>query len=156
MDRLYQSCVDDLINNGKVESMSKYVQHGDISTLEHCEHVSYLSYKICKSLRLDYRAAARGGLLHDYFLYDWHINPPTEWHGYRHPAIALKNAQRDFSLNKKECDIIKKHMWPLTLTKVPKYPESFIVSFADKYATVYEVIMSKKTKSLSDHLVKPV
>lgn len=125
--------------------MSSYIQHGHITTLEHCEHVSQLSFKICKKLGLDYRSAARGGLLHDYFLYDWH-HAPCKLHGYKHPQIALENASRDFELNKKECDIIKKHMWPLTITKIPRYPESFVVSTADKIYTVSEFVLCKLQK----------
>lgn len=144
----YDFCVNDLIDSPGVESMSEFIQHGNVSCLEHCQHVSYYSYLICRLLRLDYRSAARGGLLHDYFLYDWHYNAPCRWHGFKHPYIALANAKRDFELSDTECDIIEKHMWPLTLP-LPKCKESFIVSFVDKCCTVIEVISSKANKSIS-------
>jgi uncharacterized protein len=95
-------------------------------------------------LRLDYRSAARGGLLHDYFLYDWH-HAPYKLHGFKHPNRALKNAQNDFDLNKIEIDIIKKHMWPLTVTP-PRYLESLIVGMVDKGCTISEVIRNKRKK----------
>jgi uncharacterized protein len=99
--------------------------------------VSYFSYKACKLLKLDHHSAARGALLHDFFLYDWRNHdvpdlPEDKFHGIEHPKIALANAQKHFQLNDIETDIIIKHMWPLTLVP-PKYKESFIVSFADKY-----------------------
>jgi uncharacterized protein len=42
-------------------------------------------------------------------------------------------------LNDIEEDIIRKHMWPLTLVP-PKYKESFIVSFADTYLASKEFV----------------
>lgn len=138
MTTLYNICVSDLITSNGVQSMANYIQHGDVTTLRHCENVSYMSFAICKALNLDYRSAARGALLHDYYLYDWHNCPPCTFHGYRHPAIAFANAHRDFPLNETESDIIKKHMWPLTLTKIPIYPESFVVCFCDKVQATIE------------------
>jgi uncharacterized protein len=140
----YESCVGDLLKNENVQSMSGFIQHGSLSCLDHCRHVSYKSYLICKALKLDYRSAARGGLLHDYFLYDWH-HSPGRWHGFHHPRAALVNANRDFSLNRLERDIIKKHMWPLTLVP-PRYRESLIVGLADKYCTMTEVVEPKTEK----------
>lgn len=144
----YEECVSDLVESPGVESMSEFIQHGNVSCLEHCQHVSYYSYVICKRLRLDYRSAARGGLLHDYFLYDWHYNAPCRWHGFKHPYIALENAKRDFELTDTECDIIEKHMWPLTLP-LPRCWESFIVSCVDKICTVTEVFSSKAQKAFN-------
>lgn len=144
----YDSCVSDLIDSPGVLSMSEFTQHGNVSCLEHCKHVSYYSYVLCRLLGLDYRSAARGGLLHDYFLYDWHYNAPSRWHGFEHPYIALENAKRDFELTETECDIIKKHMWPLTLS-LPGCWETFIVSCVDKICTVSEVLSSKAGKTLS-------
>jgi uncharacterized protein len=150
----YGSCVGDLLENATVQSMSGYIQHGDISCLEHCKNVSFKSYLICKVLKLDYRSAARAGLLHDYFLYDWH-EPHRRWHGFHHPRSALVNATRDFGLNGMEKDIIAKHMWPLTLIP-PRYRESLIVGLADKYCTVMEVLEPKTEKILPARLRKQI
>lgn len=138
----YLECICDLINHEKVRLMENYIQHGDIDCLEHSIYVSYSSYLICKRLGLDYRSAARGGLLHDFFLYDWHLEKPYKGlHGFRHPLIALQNANRFFQLNEREQEIICKHMWPLTITP-PKFKEAYIVIIADKYCAFVE-IMSK-------------
>ncbi len=125
--------------------MNHYIQHGTTTTLVHCLHVSYYSYKKCKKLKLNYREAARGGLLHDMFLYDWHDKEVRvkEWltfyklHGFTHPETALQNAARDFDLTQREKDIIKKHMWPLTIIP-PSYKEAWIVTMADKYCSLLE------------------
>ena len=42
-----------------------------------------------------------------------------------------------FDLNKKEKDIIIKHMWPLTIIP-PRYIESFIITLVDKYCALKE------------------
>jgi uncharacterized protein len=136
----YKDCIIDLFKNEIVFSMGNFVQHRDITCLEHSIYVAYVSYLICKHLGLDYRSGARGGMLHDFFLYDWHTTKLERGlHGFSHPIIALKNANKYFDLNVLEKDIIEKHMWPLTL-KLPRYKESFIVAFADKYCTAMEVV----------------
>ena len=90
-------------------------------------------------IRCHRRELIRGALLHDYFLYDWHLpNSAQRWHGFRHARIALQNAARDFDLNKIEIDIIGKHMFPLNL-RIPRYRESFLVCLADKICAVREL-----------------
>ena len=140
----FKECIKDLTTNESINSMGNYLQHGNITCLEHSISVSYHSYLICRHLGLDFRSAARGGLLHDFFLYDWHVTKPENGlHGFTHPYAALKNANELFSLNDLEKDIIVKHMWPLTL-KPPKYHEAFIVAFVDKYCASKEIFGSKE------------
>lgn len=84
----------------------------------------------------------RGALLHDYFLYDWHIPDevnPHRLHGFYHPGVALRNAIRDYELTELEKDIIKKHMWPLTVVP-PGCREAWIVTMADKWCSLLETI----------------
>mgnify|MGYP000462606995 CR=1 FL=1 len=136
----YQNCIGDLLQNEKVRLLQNYVQHGNATRLEHCLFVSYKSYLICKKLGYDYRSAARGGLLHDFYLYDRRVEKPYKgFHGLVHPQIALENATKHFDLNEKEKDIIYKHMWPLTM-RFPKYKETFIVSCVDKYCASVEFV----------------
>lgn len=137
----FYTLVQDLISNETVQKMKQYRQHYDTSTYEHCFYVAYLSYKICKKLGLDYTSAARAGMLHDLFLYDWRNSRKLlkldGFHAFVHPKIALENASKLFTLTKKEQDIIVKHMWPLTL-RFPRYPESYIVTLVDKYSAIHE------------------
>ena len=146
----YYNSISDLIESSVVLRMDNFTQHGSTSTLDHCIRVSYRSYKIAKLLKMDYKSAARAGLLHDLFLYDWHLQPKgkkiLEKHGYTHPRKALLNASVHFDLNNKEKDIILKHMWPLTLRSVPKYKESFLVSFVDKYSSCGETLVPLANK----------
>ena len=142
-DSFYYKCICDLIEHDKVLEMGKYIQHGSTTTLEHCINVSYNSYKMAKLLGLDYISVARGALLHDFFLYDWHLVSEKKLfkkHGFVHAKIALENAKQFFELNDVEMDIIEKHMWPLNLTKLPKYRESVLVSVIDKCVSSSEVL----------------
>lgn len=144
----YIALVKDILDNSEFQSMKQYIQHGTINCLQHSISVSYRSYVYCKKHNLDYTAAARGGLLHDLFLYDWHTHKQQtneRWHGFKHPKKALANANRIFTLNKKEEEIIKKHMWPLTIIP-PKYKEAYVVLYYDKIISTKETIQERKAK----------
>lgn len=137
--REYEQCISDLAQQPIVRSLEGFAHHRYFSRLDHSLHVSYQSYRVCKKLGLDYRSAARGGLLHDLYFYDSHLTKPE--HGIHcrcHPAIALENALEHFSLNAIERDIIVKHMWPVTISP-PKFRESFVVTLMDKYCASREV-----------------
>lgn len=135
------SILDSILSNETVQKMKDYRQHCDTSCYEHCLHVSYYSYLVCKKLRLDYVSAARAAMLHDLFLYDWRAKHRDQefcgLHAFMHPKIALRNSLHTFFLNEKEKDIIVKHMWPVTLS-LPKYKESYVVTFMDKYSAIRE------------------
>ena len=139
----YRALVGDLLRDGEVRSMSRYIQHGRTTTYRHSLMVSFLSYRLCRFLRLrrGLRSVARGALLHDFFLYDWHIpTSHTGLHGFRHPQTALDNARRRFPLNKVEENIIASHMWPLTLRRVPLSREAVVVCLVDKYCSLLETL----------------
>ena len=156
-DKEYMEIVKDIINNETVAEMKKYRQHCDINTFEHCLNVSYISYRICKKLKLDYKSMARGAMLHDLFLYDWR-NSKKElnldgYHAFVHPQIALENASKIYDLNDKEKDIIVKHMWPVTLA-LPKYKETYIITLVDKYSALQESAQYYRNKIESKKLFK--
>ncbi len=135
----YQDCICDLAQNQIIYLLGDFVHHRNVSRLEHCIHVSYHSYLICKKWGLDYESAARGGFLHDFYFYDSHTTKPEKGiHCFSHPVIALKNALEHFTLNEIEKDIIVKHMWPVTISR-PKYKESYVVTLMDKYCATMEV-----------------
>ena len=135
----FEQIIYDITQNETVQKMKDFRQHYNTSCYDHCIQVSLISYKICKKLRLDYKSAARAGMLHDLFLYDWRKkdNGRKGLHAFTHPRTALENASMLFELSKREQDIILKHMWPLTI-KLPRYPESFIVTLVDKYSALSE------------------
>lgn len=134
----FQEIVIDLIQNDTVRQMQNYRQHFSTSCYDHCYLASYYCYKICKFLKLDYKSAARGAMLHDLFLYDWREkNNHSGLHAFTHGKVAYENASKIFELNKIEKDMIIKHMWPVTIS-FPRYFESYILTFVDKYCAIHE------------------
>lgn len=147
----FKSIINDIINNDTVKQMHNFRQHYDTSCFEHCFNVSWYNYIICKKFHLDYVSAARAGMLHDLFLYDWRVCQPgrKRFHAFHHPRIALNNSMKLFNLNEKEKDIILKHMWPITIIP-PKYLESYVITLVDKYCAIMEsVSYYKKNNKLN-------
>ena len=138
-DAEFQSIIKELISNDTVKQMKNYRQHYETTCYDHCYIVSYYCYKICKKYNLDYKSAARAGILHDLFLYDWRKreNGRKGLHAFTHGKTACINACKLFDLNEKEKDMIIKHMWPVTVA-FPKSFEGFILTFVDKYCAMYE------------------
>lgn len=136
----YAVCVDELIFHPKVQMMKQFRHHQNVSCFDHSLNVSFASYLLCKKLGWDCKSAARGGLLHDLFLYDWRITDLEEGkHGFVHPQIAYDNAASEFSLNQTEKDIILKHMFPLTW-RPPSCRESLLVCAVDKLCALQELM----------------
>ncbi len=136
----YVSLVHDILYHDEFMRLQEYFHHSG-HIYDHVKRVSYIAYSITKILSLDYLAAARGGLLHDFFLYDWREKKRSDEsrssHGREHPHIALENAERYFSVSNREADIIVNHMFPKTI-RPPKYIEGVVVSLSDKIAAVFE------------------
>ena len=63
----YENCVADLLKHPQIQSMAQYIHHSNVTCLDHSLHVSYKAFRTCKRLGLDYKSAARGALLHDFF-----------------------------------------------------------------------------------------
>ena len=147
----YQRYIEELLSDERISKMDDFIQHGNTTTLTHCKAVAHMCGQIAYRyhIKVDVKSLARGALLHDYFLYDWHEKKLGSLHGFYHPGIALKNAMRDFELDDREQDIIRKHMFPLTLF-VPRYRESVLVCLADKGCAlkeVYQRLFQRKTVS---------
>ncbi len=142
----------DILRSSRFRSTRKNIQHGTVSVYEHSISVAGCSLEIMDGLkslgiRVRERELVRGALLHDYFLYDWHTRKSAkglkDLHGFSHPEIALRNAGRDYSLTPCEREIIRKHMWPLTVVP-PMCREAWIVTAADKYCSLLETLRLRK------------
>ena len=136
--------VQDILHNKDFQSLQNYTHHGTTTCYHHTVEVAQLAYTLAKLLKLDYVAATRGALLHDFFMYNWRTGGPR-LHGFRHPRIAVNNASKHFALSPKEKDSILRHMWPLTPIP-PRYPESWIVMVADKIVSTMDYIRFVKSK----------
>lgn len=133
--------IEDIATHPVVLRMKLYPHHGVTNCYEHCMNVAYCNYRWCRFFKLDAKSAARGGMLHDLFLYDWHTHTKRtgdHFHGLTHPKAAYKNAEKHFSLNKVEKDIIRTHMWPVTIFQIPRTKEGFITTLTDKYCGTCE------------------
>ncbi len=143
----FQDIIYPLITNDTVQQMKNFKQHYETTCFEHCYTAAYHCYCICKKLNLDYKSATRAAMLHDLFLYDWRKRQPDRkgLHAFTHGKTACENASKLFDLNDKEKDIIKKHMWPVTVA-FPKSIEGFILTFVDKYCALsesFEILKSR-------------
>ncbi len=135
----------DIINSDNFRMTKAHIQHGNVTVNEHCMHVAIYSLILNNALGLNCSTEdlIRGALLHDYFLYDWHdkeyLSQRKRLHGFRHPMIALKNADKEYDLTDIQRDIIKKHMWPMLIVP-PTCREAWVVTVADKYCSSLETI----------------
>ena len=66
------------------------------------------------------------------------------------PKTALNNALKHYSLNKREIDIIKNHMFPLTLVP-PHHRESILVNLSDKICSSLETFNGHMYKNLKEN-----
>lgn len=141
-DPEYLVCVRDILDHPVFQSMDEYIQHGNTTCKEHCMRVSYLSYRLCRRFGGDAASAARAGLLHDLFLYDWHTygkETGHRFHGFTHPRAALNNARKYFRLNFSEENAIVHHMWPLTPIP-PVTSAGLAVTVSDKICSLEETL----------------
>lgn len=125
----------------RVRRMVNYIQHGEKSTYDHCLSVAYTAFLINRRLHIgaDEKSLVKAALLHDYFLYDWHTRGDN-LHGYHHPEIASRNAEKDFDISKGEKMMIETHMWPLTLFHMPRSKGAWVLTAADKICSSREVL----------------
>ena len=136
----------------EVQRMREFIQHGDVTTYQHCKNVVLVSFWLNRRFHLgaDETSLAVGAFLHDFYLYDWHkcssfrgLRRLFEMHGFAHPGSACVNAERCFAITRKEQNIISSHMWPLTFRHVPTCREAVIVCLADKYCAVLESMFQR-------------
>lgn len=143
----FYELIKDILNNEEFIKRKEYHHHENRSVYVHSIYVSYYSYKIAKFLHMDYTNTAIGGLLHDFYYNDWQKNPQKgikNLHGFVHAGQAATNSNKHFPqlMNKKVDNIIRRHMFPLTIIP-PKYFEGWIVTCVDKFVSL-EVLKSPK------------
>lgn len=135
----YYSCVSDLLDDKTVLSLGGFRHHCGTTRLQHSLNVSYYNFLLCRFLRLNYRAAARGGLLHDLFFYDRRSHERVaDSHAAEHANIAFYNASEMFGVDELEGEMIVNHMWPMT-PHLPRHCETFAITLVDKFCAVAEV-----------------
>lgn len=148
----YYEIIHEILQSDEFQKRKQYKHHGDISVYDHSLAVSKLAYILAKKMNKDYKSAAIGGLLHDFYDKPWQENiekkPLLQKHGFVHAKEAMINANKYFPnlMNEKINNIILRHMFPLNKIP-PKYIESWLVSMADKYISL-EVFLHPKSLPL--------
>lgn len=147
----------ELLDSEQVRMMGRWKHHGPITTLDHSLFVAYCSYRVARALGLDAQAAARGGLLHDLYLYDSKDKSAHPgWQCFDHPRAAARNAEEVTSLSDKERNIILSHMWPLG-GALPRSTEAWLVDLVDTVCAGLEVCRIYRPARLRERLgVRPL
>ncbi len=136
-NQTYMYIVNDILDNHEFNKIKECKHHG-MNRYDHSVRVSYYSYLIAKKLRLNAVETARGGLLHDFFVESDLSVSKQKLSMFFHPYASIENSNKYFDLTDLEKDIIINHMFPSLPHKIPKYAESWIVSFVDKAVAMYE------------------
>ncbi|MBR6089455.1 MAG: HD domain-containing protein [Anaerolineaceae bacterium] len=131
-----------------------YQTHHTWSTVgEHTLRVAAASLAICYALRkihisTDTSAVVKGALCHDLrILGRYEKYKSNKECSRRHPADSVEIARRLVEdLSEKSADIIERHMWPAGNSKAPNSLECVIVSVADKYAAIKDLVQGSEIK----------
>lgn len=134
--------VGDLLSLDIVDSMKTYNHHGTIDTHYHSTFVAFRVYEDCLKYKLSKELTdeiTRASMLHDFYLYDWHIVKHDEYHVWYHPKESVKNIEEIlFKLTDMQRDMILRHMAPLT--GIPNSVGGWILTLNDKYCAGVELI----------------
>ena len=133
----------DVLDSASHQSCAKYIQHGTTNIQDHTISVACMCVKLTRVFHLqkyDHYDLIRGALLHDYFLYDWHVKDENRkgLHGYTHASEAVQRAAEDFSVTPRMASAMKTHMWPLNIA-IPHTREAWILTTADKICSFNEI-----------------
>lgn len=145
---------EEILTHPRFRDQKDFIHHKDITLFDHSIEVAYGAYRVAKKMHLDIGAVVRGALLHDFFLYDWHVEgrkeskPLFKKHGFTHARTAYDNASQFFDLSKKERDIILKHMFPLNI-RPPRYLESWVVNLVDDFTSIRETFSKRKKDGMT-------
>lgn len=145
----YLQYVEELKNDPRIKRMKCFIHHRFYSAYDHTLRVVMESIKAASKSKYDYdmKSLILGAFLHDYFLYDWRDrNSGAHLHAFTHPKKALKNATNDFATNEVVEDIIKAHMWPLTIKIFPRSKEAKLVCKIDKIVAFKECLQPRRKR----------
>ena len=122
--------------------MQKFIQHGSVTTYEHCMRVTRIAFWLNIHLRAnaDEASLVKGAFLHDFYLYDWKNNeqPIEGRHSVVHPQVALAMARQSTAVDPIMEDCILNHMWPMSRQR-PQTKEGWVVQGVDKLCAAMEM-----------------
>ena len=154
----YLEITRDLLQNENVESMKTYNHHGKINTHFHTVYVSYCVLVLCDKLKVNNKNdIVRAALLHDFYLYDWHIEKHDEMHAWYHPKAAVENIKNIFGdISDMQRDLILRHMFPLSI-QPPNSIGGWLLTLCDKHCANEDIFgVSKRFIPVYDEINKRI
>lgn len=144
----------DVLKSDEMKQAFQQTHHTWATVGEHTMRVTLSSVLICYALKklnikVSVPAVVVGGLCHDLGIlgrdkkYSSDIECSRE-----HPHDSVEVAKEILDeLPEKTEDIIERHMWPAGQSKMPNSIEGVIVSIADKYAAVKDIVKGSDIKN---------
>lgn len=144
----------DILSSDELKEAYEQTHHMWSTVGEHTLRVTASSVMICYALRklgikANIPAVVIGSLCHDLGILKRDEKYESKKECYReHPADSVKVAKELVpDLTKHSADIIERHMWPGGSSKLPNSVEGMIVSVADKYAAVKDIVKGSEVKN---------
>lgn len=144
---------EDVLNSEEMKEAFQQTHHRWSTVGEHTFRVAFSSVMICYALKklnikVSVPAVVIGALCHDLGILgrDRKYSSSKEM-SREHPKESVTVA-RDLvaDMPEKTEDIIERHMWPAGQSKAPNSIEGVIVSAADKYSAVKDVVKGSDVK----------
>ena len=157
MKRRYKNDIEhyggEILQSQELHRAYSQTHHTWSTVGEHTLRVAAASLAICYALRkihvsTDTSAVVKGALCHDLgILGRYEKYKSNKECSRRHPADSVEIARKLVEdLPEKSADIIERHMWPAGHSKAPNSLECVIVSVADKYAAIKDLVQGSEIK----------
>lgn len=157
LNKEYKEITSEILENEYFALLKNDTHHGS-NKYDHCVRVSYLSFLLAKLFKGNRTEVARAGLLHDFFFGTRTSKDENDY--LKHPKTSAKNAEKYFSIDENEKDIIESHMFHHALIKrltpfmseedkayfknnKPKNKDGIIVCVSDLLVSIFEVCAYK-------------
>lgn len=143
----FQKDLREFASHPDLQCLKDIPQHKGNTTFAHSIGVAKRAFDLAVKWKIsvDTISLIHGAMLHDFYLYDTETMPYSDYqHSLIHPKLAEKNAEKYFTLSKKERNIIRSHMWPIPGAPLPRSREAWLVCIADKFCAYEEMHRSKK------------
>ena len=144
----------EILESGEMQDAYDQTHHLWSTVGEHTLRVTLSSVMICYALnklkiRANVPAVVIGALCHDLGMLGRKEKYSSDKEAVReHPADSVKVAKEIVDdLPDKTADIIERHMWPAGSSKAPNSIEGLVVSLADKYTAVKDLVKGSDVKN---------
>ena len=143
----------DILNSEELQQAYRQTHHTWSTVGEHTIRVAAASLLICYALRkihvqTDISAVVEASLCHDLGILGRYEKYTSDKECMRqHPVDSVEVARGLVDdLSEKSAGIIERHMWPAGHSKAPNSIEGVIVSTADKYAALQDIVEGSAVK----------